>query len=281
MAKTFIGRMGAKNLLRTIFLLWVFIGLVAIISIILIVRYAVNSSESKNYAKNLQEEVAIFKVEDEKSMYIGGSKSDELSVNDGTDEKKVDIPESIDFAKLKGISEDAKAWLFQPGGGINYSVAQGKDNEFYLNHLLDGSENTAGNLFIDYRNEEPFYDDLTIIYGHNMKNGTMFGMLNHYAKQSYYDENPVMYLYTPEGRRELVILGGMKVEPDDDVYSMIDGRDEQNALVRKIMENSTFNASKESAQGADDRGDLLRLVMLSTCNGRNSFKRYVLLTYIK
>lgn len=279
MAKTFIGRMGPKRLLRAIFLFWVFVGIVAVTSVILVVRYAVNSSESKNYAENLRNEVVVFAAaqdtpEDKKD-------DNQTDAADATEIKKADIPESIDFAKLKSISADARAWIFQPETGINYSIAQGADNDFYLHHMLDGSENAAGNLFIDCRNEDPFHDDLTIIYGHNMKNGTMFGMLNRYAKQSWYDDNPVMYLYTPEGRRELVIIGGMKVEPDSDVYSMIEGKREQADLIGKFFENSTFNTSKEAAQGVDERGDLLRLVMLSTCSGNNSLKRYVLLTYIK
>lgn len=284
MAKTFIGRMGPKNLLRAVFIFYAIIGLIALTSIVLIVRYAITSSVSKRYAQQLSIEVVRYadvSLADSEDGKTDGDVNGNDDINETGKYEIERIPESIDFATLKTISEDAAAWIYQPKTGINYSVAKGNDNEYYLHHLLDGSENSAGNIFIDYRNEIPFGDMLTIMYGHNMKNGTMFGSLNSYIRENYCKEHPTFYLYTEKKRYELVVIGGMKVKPDSDVYKMIEGESERDALVEQFLAGSSYTPSREVLEGLDERGDLLKLVMLSTCSGNNSSKRFVLLTYIK
>ena len=78
-------------------------------------------------------------------------------------------------------------------------MTQAEDNDYYLRHLYDGTYNKAGCLFADYENKKDFSDRNTIIYGHNMRDGSMFASLNEYKEQSYYDSHPQMYLVTPDG----------------------------------------------------------------------------------
>ena len=78
-------------------------------------------------------------------------------------------------------------------------MTQADDNEYYLHHLYDGTYNKTGCLFADYENQADFSDRNTIIYGHNMRDGSMFATLNEYDEQSYFDEHPQMYLVTPDG----------------------------------------------------------------------------------
>jgi len=79
------------------------------------------------------------------------------------------------------------AWLYAPGSGINYVVAQAEDNDYYLHRLLNGTEAKAGTLFMDYQNHSDFSDWNTMIYGHHMKNGTMFASLVKYQDQEFAD----------------------------------------------------------------------------------------------
>ena len=92
------------------------------------------------------------------------------------------IPE-IDFASLKGISKNAVGWLFNPGTVINYPVAKTTDNSYYIDHMIDGSYNSNGCLFIDYRNKDDLADRNNILYGHRMKNGKMLSSITSYNKQ--------------------------------------------------------------------------------------------------
>ena len=100
----------------------------------------------------------------------------------------------VDFNSLKGINPDVMAWIYIPGTHVNYPVVQGSDNEYYLNRLFTGKWNSAGAIFMDYRNEADLTDPHTIIYGHQMNNKTMFNDLRHYADQSFYEEHTVGYL---------------------------------------------------------------------------------------
>ena len=96
---------------------------------------------------------------------------------------------NVDFASLKRINSDVVAWLQGGPSTINLPVVQGSDNDYYLKHMLDGYPNSNGTLFVDYRNNF-LQDDITIIYGHKMKNGAMFGHLDYYDRYSYYRNHP-------------------------------------------------------------------------------------------
>lgn len=108
-------------------------------------------------------------------------------------------PIKVDFKDLKSRNKDVIAWIMCPGTELNYAVVQREgDNEYYLDHLLSGEQNEHGTIFADKRNKTPFEEWNTVLYGHNMKDGTMFGIIDEYGKQEFYDEHPVMYLVTPE-----------------------------------------------------------------------------------
>lgn len=122
---------------------------------------------------------------------------------------------SVDFAKLQEEGPDVKAWLTLPNTVINYPVAQCEDNAYYLKHLYDGTANKNGCPFIDYENAPDFSDNNTIIYGHNMRDGSMFSSLREYAEQTYFDEHPQMYLMTPEGNYLVELFSAFVASPSE------------------------------------------------------------------
>ena len=87
---------------------------------------------------------------------------------------------SMDFAPLQERSPNIKGWLFAEGTNVDYPVVQTDNNDYYLTHLYNGEANASGALFLDYRNNGLFMDQNTVIYGHHMQNGSMFGSLNLY-----------------------------------------------------------------------------------------------------
>ena len=80
----------------------------------------------------------------------------------------------VDFAALREINPDIVAWIYIEGTKVNYPIVQGEDNSYYLKHLFSGEWNGSGCIFLDFRNDASFADRHSIIYGHHMKNGTMF-----------------------------------------------------------------------------------------------------------
>ena len=126
------------------------------------------------------------------------------------EEELFPVPEGsghdIDFAALQERSKDVVAWVRCEGTIIDYPIVQGEDNEYYLKHDLDGAYARLGTIYMDYQNAPDFTDQNTMLFGHNMKTDDMFGTLVNYREQAYYDEHPVIMLYTAEkcDRAELV-----------------------------------------------------------------------------
>lgn len=107
----------------------------------------------------------------------------------------------VDFDKLKKTNEDVVAWIhFDEPEQINYPVVKGTDNDKYLTTTFEGKKNSSGSIFIDAGNQGDFGDRNTFIYGHNMKNGSMFGQLRKFKTKDYYEQNPHFYIYTPDGK---------------------------------------------------------------------------------
>lgn len=121
----------------------------------------------------------------------------------------------VDFEALRETGPDIIGWLNLPDTAINYPVTQADDNEYYLRHLYDGTYNKTGCLFADYENQEDFSDRNTIIYGHNMRDGSMFAALNEYDEQSYFDGHPQMYLATPGGGYVVEIFTAFVAKPSE------------------------------------------------------------------
>ena len=122
---------------------------------------------------------------------------------------------TVDFEALRETSPDIIGWLALPDTAINYPVTQADDNEYYLHHLYDCTYNKTCCLFADYENQENFSDRNTIIYGHNMRDGSMFATLNEYDEQSYYDGHPQMYLVTPDGGYVVEIFTAFVAKPSE------------------------------------------------------------------
>ena len=169
-----------------------------------------------------------------------------------------DIPEQIDFDALWQISADAAAWLYAPDIGLNQAVMHTDNNEFYLTHMADGTQNKAGALFIDCRNAEGLANRNTIIYGHSMKNQSMFGKLKAYEDEAYCREHPVLYLYLPEGRFRLEIVAAVGTPDLSDYYRIPVSRERWEKLLQDAISETAYNFGVPVAE--EDR-----FVTLSTC----------------
>ena len=113
----------------------------------------------------------------------------------------IDVPEkNIDFDKLhKEVSEDIYAWIYIPNTHIDYPVFQHPtDNSYYLEHNIDGSEGYPGCIYTENYNAKDFSDPHTVIYGHNMRDTTMFSDLHLYEDEEFFENNRYVYIYTED-----------------------------------------------------------------------------------
>ena len=203
----------------------------------------------------------------------GRSTYTEIAEEAGAKPGKDDV--EVKFEKLRKKYPDVKAWLYSRGTIINYPVAQGRDNEWYLHHTLDGKWNGAGTLFIDKNNEKPFKDFMTVIYGHHMRDGSMFGSLVKYRDTEYYMKHKVIRLYTPKKNYYIVVFGGCTIPGDSDRYKFDFGDEEDKQEYLDWISENTEVKTKEHATPED------RIVMLSTCTYEFDDARFVLFGKLK
>ncbi len=203
----------------------------------------------------------------------------EESVKETQEEDKAEaeseaVPIKVSFAELKAQYPDAVAWLYNPDNPINYPVLQAEDNDFYLRKAPDGSYNYGGSIFLDAANSSDFSDWNNILYGHNMKDGSMFGSLLRYKTQEYYDKHPFMYLLTEDKNYKVELIGDYETAADSCVYDFPSSVEERNNLISKLKQQSSFKSQVE----IDDTD---RLLTLSTCVYDYEGARYVLLGVLK
>jgi len=181
----------------------------------------------------------------------------------------------VNFDALHAINEDVVGWIYQEGTAVNYPVVQGVDNQEYLYWLINGDYNSAGTPFMDYRNEPDFSDKNTVVYGHNMNNGTMFADFHKYIDQEYYDAHPTMLLMTPEGDYTVEFFSGYISTLDTNAWQMQFSSDEEySAWLQSAVSRSAFDS--ELVPTVQDR-----VITLSTCSDSAAKTRFVLLGVLR
>ena len=213
------------------------------------------------------------------AMVRPGNLQAKTNINEEINELSDELPDedlrmAVDFAALKTINNDGVAWLYGPGSVIDYPVMQARDYDYYLHHLPNGKYNANGSLFIDYNNASDFSDRLTIIYGHNMNSGRMFGSLTKYKEQSYFDENPHMYLFTEQQDYRIDFVYGCMIAAGEWRDRAFMYQVNTDSLLSYADYHSTFTSGVTHTP--DDR-----VIVLSTCSNDFNDARYILIGILR
>lgn len=168
----------------------------------------------------------------------------------------------VDWASLKAENPDLVAWVQIPDTNIDYPVVQGTDNEYYLHHSFDGADLAVGCPFLDYENQGDLSDNNNFIYGHNMRNGSMFHDLASFTDSGFFDGHPYAYIATEkDGTARYRVVGALLAGGDEKVRQLqfVD-REDYGAYVRGLLDRCEVTASDI------DPGSITRTVILSTCS---------------
>ena len=125
----------------------------------------------------------------------------------------------IDWDKLHSINSDVVGWIYLEDSNIDYPIVKGCDNDEYLHTLFDGSYGNAGTVFVDSNTDNPFEQFNTIVYGHHMKDGSMFNNLKLFKDKGYADKYPCFELYTPENNYYLEVAAFLNCPSDSEIYA--------------------------------------------------------------
>ena len=176
----------------------------------------------------------------------------------------------VDFEGLLKKNPDTIGWIYCPETHIDYPVVQGKNNDEYLHKSFEGIHNVAGSIFLDAENKADLSDFNSILYGHHMKNGSMFRDLDHYKEEGYYEEHPYMLFMTPKKNYVVELFAGyvssVKEDSWDVVFPTVEDRQK---WIDKRLENSAFKGIVVPDVNS-------HILTLSTCSYEFSNARFVL-----
>lgn len=168
---------------------------------------------------------------------------------------------TLRLARFAKKYTDTVFWLQLSGTPLDYPVMRGTDNQYYLNHLPDGSKNALGSLFLDSRTNEDGVH--LIIYGHNGSGGKMFGMLKQYESYDFFLEHPMLTVVTKDAVYFCPIFSVRRIAADSDAYQLEFADDGG-------LGDYIHRAAAESLYSIDpdvDLEDVKKVLTLSTCTG--------------
>lgn len=177
----------------------------------------------------------------------------------------------VNFNGLKAINADVVGWIYIPVLGISYPVTQGDDNDYYLKHTYSDEENSSGSIFLDCDSNAKMRDRNTFIYGHNMKNGSMFGSLKKFRKEEgLCASDPYIYYYTADHHYKYQIFAYYITKTGSKTYFNFYTDEQYDDYMTYI------SGRNEYAEGLEvDLSAREPIITLSTCSGAHTRYRLI------
>lgn len=233
---------------KKIFILFFIIFLVLFIySLINIINWKTDVDDNDNLQNKIKNSITIDEHEDSKIKY------------------------NVDFNTLKKINNEVVAYIKVNNTNIDYVVVKGSDNSYYLNHNFEKKVNIAGWIFADYHNKFDELDKNIIIYGHNTKDGSMFGTLINILNKDWYEneDNHQVVLVTEKGTYYYQVFSTYSIKPEDYyINTEFNNEFDFDIFIKNLKSRSIYNYGVDVSK--DDK-----ILTLSSCIG-NGNKRVVL-----
>jgi len=246
-------------------------GVIAIVAFFMLLKTARNYKVASNEYEDIQEYAVTSSDTTEKVNSIVPI----IPVEEGATEKPLkentnrdDFPDlEVDFKKLIKKNQDCVAWIYVGSCGISYPVVQGEDNDYYMKRTFEGNNNSSGAIIMDFRDNKYLKNWNTFIYGHNMKNGSMFGSLKKLIKdETLYDQDPYFFVFLPGYIYRYKIFSYYKDAPDSKMYWTPDTLQEYRQYIRDAKTRSYRDCNVETSEENN-------MVTLVTCAGSGEGKQ--------
>ena len=182
-----------------------------------------------------------------------------------------DGPNSITLGELMKLNKDVVGWIKIFDTHISYPVVQGKDNQEYLNKDVFGEFSFSGSIFLDYRNACDFTDSYSIIYGHHMEYGAMFGDVVEFKNDDYFQEHKTGALFLLDDTYKITLFACVETQEfNNKIYNpIVQGKDNLDTLLKYIKDEAV--QYRDISLNHDDK-----IIGLSTCAKAGTNERVVL-----
>lgn len=239
-----------KSVWKSIYIILIVLCLLCIGGMALILLNDQEEETSAQIQQEMLQEEFVDNTDDEEQM-------------EEAEPEKADLP--IDFAGLQEINPEIYAWIRVPDTNIDYPILQHLDDDqgYYLTRDIYGESQQAGSIYTEYYNSRDFQEPNTVIYGHNMKNGSMFHNIRYFTKQEYFDEHEELYIYLPDKIMKYQIIACYEYD-DRHLLGSFDFHDEEvyAQYLEDIMNpRSMYAMIREGVELTTED----KLVTLSTC----------------
>lgn len=180
-------------------------------------------------------------------------------------------PLAIDMDMLEEMNSDFKGWFYFPAVEVSYPVVQGEDNDYYLKHSFENEKSNSGSIFMDCGASPDWSDRNTFVFGHNMRNGSMFGTFKKLVDDpSLLDDNPHFYIYTKDTVYTYEIFSYYMTRSDSNRYMVFTSDENYDQYTSWAVENSNYAFDVDLSERPN-------IVSLSTCYGSAGTSRRVLI----
>lgn len=245
---------------------WLLIGITALVLAICgIIFLIVSYFRAHSIDKYLEE------------AYVGNVS---VSTSDSSEQPQSDFTSPINFESLWAVNTDIYAWLEIPDTKINYPIAQSQTNDsYYLNHAIDGSSDKNGTLYTESSfNSTDFSDPMTVIYGHDMKSGAMFGTLQKYSDSEYFNEHRTIKVYLPDRTLTYKVFAALPFSNKHILYSWnFYNEDEYNNFIRNVNSTKSLLANFDNSIEVTASDNVM---ILSTCLKSDNTQRFLVLALL-
>ena len=262
--------MKKRNILRLI-LLAVFL----VSTGLLLLQLRDNAGGEESYNTALAIATADTKKESAPPAETEAAVTEEWVPEEITGDEHLEAMEEIDIAALQAVNPHVIGWIRVPDSNIDYPIVQGQDNDFYLKHTWDGTLNSVGSIFMEHRNTPDFTDYNTILYGHNMNDGSMFANVRRYNTEWYWERHPYVYIATEAGVFRYEVFSSYESSIEGKAYGL-------SFQQQKTKAEFLNNAIVKTAADRGIRPEMTdRILTLSTCSGLGQSNRWVLHARLK
>ena len=174
--------------------------------------------------------------------------------------------QKLDLASLQAVNPEVIGWIFLPDTEINYPLLHTADNSTYLHTAWDGTDSVSGSIFLETRSNPRFSDFNTIIYGHNMRNGSMFASLMDYKNTDFFQEHTNLYIADKDGVRRYTVFSAYEAPVTSDTYRLYF----KNTAQKQTALNFYLASSRQEPPLTPTVND--RILTLSTCTGNGRYE---------
>ncbi len=208
--------------------------------------------------------IAIWYKNNESNKKIIKETLKTVKINDDTKTKQ---KYEVDFKELKNKNSDTIAWLKVENTNIEFPIVKTNDNSYYLSHNFNKEYNKAGWIFADYKNKFDTTDKNIVIYGHNMRDNSMFGSLKDVIKKEWYnnESNKYITLITEEEYHIYEVFSVYQIEKEDYYIKTNFKNNEFEEFINTIKERSKKDFNVKVTK--DDN-----ILTLSTCANNNKYR---------